>query len=204
MARTPRFVSYMSEHDESWLFFFLYMILSIFLSLFFNLGFFVILIVIHLMLDFLKHWHSGNRKTNSARQALVYTLRDGFLLDFLLLLIGFAFGYVLETTFAVGISRGVKLASSINFRSVLRAVPRIFVANWVVENVASLTVWLNEHDKVKTFMPPRVTKFEKFILGAIVFVVVIIVALPVISGEGYPHLLDYAWSELIPRAVHEG
>ena len=199
MTKLERIVRYIDDHDEQWLFFFAYLALSIYLSFFLNLGFFVILLVIHVLLDFLKHLHSSNRKTNQLRHAFVYAVRDGLVFDLFLLLLAFIFGYIFEATLAVGLSKGVKLANSPGVRAFLRAVPRVFLANWVIENIVVLTLYLNEHDKKKTYMAVKMTRFEKVIVSLMGVALVALFFLPPIFGESYSHLVDYAMRELVPR-----
>lgn len=195
---TQKILHFIEEHDESWVFFFVYLVMSILLSIFFNLGFFLMLMLVHLALDFIKHWKSANRHTNRFWRALEYALRDGFLLDFVLLLLAFSFGFILEFAFAIGLSRGVKVASSIRVQNLLRAVPRVVVGNWIVENVTQLTIYLNEHDKKKVYMPVRMTRFEKFLVASMVVVTVLIFFLPIITGDNYQVLGEYFVREFSP------
>ncbi|MFC1640528.1 hypothetical protein ACFL2D_00605 [Patescibacteria group bacterium] len=198
MTRTDRLIHFLSEHDESWVFFFAYLVASILLSMYFNLGFFLILVLVHLFLDFLKHWHSSNRKTNRMLYAAYYSIRDGFLFDLFLFLVAFSIGYMLEATIAIGLSRGVKIATSLRVQTILRALPRIFIADWILENIVQVTIYLHEHDKKKTFLPVRMKLFERFLLVGITAMVVLIAFLPFVMGDTINGLFDYMRVELIP------
>jgi hypothetical protein len=198
MKKPKKILAFIDRHDENWVFFFVYLALSIILSLFFNIGFFLLLVLVHVLLDFLKHWHSSNRTTNHARHAFLYAMRDGFLFDFVLLLIGFAIGYIFHLTLAVGVSRGVKLASSDAVDTLFRALPRIVAADWVVEKIAILSAYVREHDKRKVYMPPRLTNFEKTLIATGVLLLGIILVLPVATNQSYESLWLYTQREIIP------
>lgn len=125
-------------------------------------------------------------------------LRDGFLLDVILLTAGFALGFFVHTTFVVGISRGARIATSQLLFDILDALPRVFAASWIMENVVQLTVYLHDHDKQKVYLPTRLTHIEKvyIVFAAVLFIVTCF--LPLLSGHSYQEFLHYANLQLNP------
>lgn len=192
----PRVVRWISEHDDNWPFFFLYIALSIVLSVYFNLGFFLVLILIHFLLDFVKHWHSNNRKTNHTKYALLYAFRDGFLLDFFLLVVAFAFGYIFHFTFAVSISNGVRLLRLVELEDFLRVLSRLVVADWVITHISWLALYVREIDMRRIYMPPRLQRHEILMLVGILLIVGCTLLLPALSFSDYGTLKEYALKEM--------
>ncbi len=201
---SPRVMRFISTHDESWPFFFLFLALSIILSVFFNLGFFLILILVHFLLDFLKHWHSNNRTTNSARRAAYYAFRDGFLFDFFLFSIAFALGFIFHFTFAASLSNSVRLLQLVELENLLRILSRLVVADWIVENIARLTVYVKEIDKRKTYMTVKLSDIERLFLAGSFLIVLVTAILPLVMGAGYETFWHYLNVELIPRLRFSG
>lgn len=196
---TPRVVKWISRHDDNWAFFVGYMVLSVVLSVFFNLGFFLILIIVHFLLDLVKHWHSNNKKTDDFWYALQFALRDGFLLDFFLLVLAFAFGYAFHFTFAVAISNGTRLFALVEIEDLLRILSRVFVADWVVTNIAWLSKHMREIDTGKIYMSPDLLRHEALMIVGSILIVAALVLVPIITGTGYESLVGYTQKELIPN-----
>lgn len=196
---TPRVVKWISRHDDNWVFFVGYIVLSIVLSVFFNLGFFLILIVVHFLLDLVKHWHSNNKKTDDFWYAFQFALRDGFLLDFFLFVIAFAFGYVFHFTFAVAISNGARLFALVEIEDIVRILSRLVIADWVISHIAWLAKYVREIDTRKIYMPPDLLRHEvMMVLGSLV-IIGALVLLPLVTGTGFETLTEYARKELIPN-----
>lgn len=202
MKKPKKLLAFIDGHDESWGFFFVYLFASLFLSYYFNLGFFILLLCVHMFLDFLKHWHSNNRATNHARAAFLYALRDGFLFDAVFILGSLNLGFLFHVIIAAGFSRGIKLASSETVDAVLRAVPRFISADWIVEHVATVSSYLREHDKRRVFMSPRMTNYEKTLVVLGCFFIALLFVLPVVMNESYATLFTYMRHELIPFVAH--
>ena len=204
MKKPKKFLAFIENHDESWGFFFTYLFVSLFLSYYFNLGFFVLLLIVHVFIDFLKHWHSNNRITNHARAAFVYALRDGFLFDAVFILACLNLGFAFHIIIGAGFSRGIKLASSETVDAVLRAIPRISAADWIVEHIATVSSYIRENDKKRVYMPPRLTNYEKTLITIGVLCIALIFVLPVITQQSYDTLFSYMYHELVPFVVHPG
>jgi hypothetical protein len=196
-----RVVRWVSKHDENWPFFFLYLAASILLTLLFNLGFFLVLIFIHFLLDFIKHWHSGNRKTDHVRYAALYAFRDGFLLDFFLLVIAFAFGYVFHFTFAVSIANGTRLLTFLEIEDIVRVLSRVVLADWIVTHISWLSRHMKQMDTGKLYMSETLIRHEVLMMVGIVLILGSTLLIPYISGSGFEPFWAYTKQELIPRFI---
>lgn len=191
----PRVVRWISRHDENWPFFFIYLFVSIVLSIYFNLGFFLLLIFVHLLLDLVKHWHSNNRKTNHFRYALMYAFRDGFLLDFFLLVVAFAFGYIFHFTFAVSIANGARLLRFVELEDMLRVLSRVIVADWLVTHISWLALYVREIDQRKFYMPPRLQRHEILMIVGSFIILGALLTLPLLTFSNYETLWAYTQKE---------
>lgn len=125
----------------------------------------------------------------------MYAFRDGFLLDFFLLVVAFAFGYIFHFTFAVSIANGARLLRFVELEDMLRVLSRVIVADWLVTHISWLALYVREIDQRKFYMPPRLQRHEILMIVGSFIILGALLTLPLLTFSNYETLWAYTQKE---------
>ncbi|MCA9375988.1 MAG: hypothetical protein KC925_02905 [Candidatus Doudnabacteria bacterium] len=184
-------------HDDRVWFFIGYFILGFVLSYYLNLGFFLLLSVLHFVLDVTKHRLLGD----SWRESLQHGLRES-LVDAAFFFVGFVLGLYVHVAVTVGIAGAGRALAFTRAARVGRAArlgqaaARSTTASRTVETFSKIYLKKNTH---LIQIDGKLTLAEKIFSTLLILCWFLLLLSPLLIDVTPEILLDYMNAQLIPR-----
>lgn len=195
---------YAKTHDHKLHFFLLYLSLGILLSFLFNLGVFVLLVLVHFLLDVSKH----NLSLLTRKEIFFRALRDSSI-DIMFVFVALALGVWLHLVVGIGVAKGVLASRSTSMLtregeivgSFAKFLSKAVLGERLIKSFVHIGFKLQNHER-NLYSGKPLGRIDYFIIGVIATSILLILVSPILFNSGYDQLLDALSKELIPDFAH--